>query len=229
MTLLIKTNNICKKYNSNINQFQLKPTSISFEKGKIYIIKGRSGSGKSTLLNIIGGIDRPTSGTVFFNNESFYDLSDNKQSEIRNKNFGFVFQSFNLIPELTAKDNISLPKHFNKNININDNKINRIAEELGIKHLLNSKPFQLSGGEQQRIAIARALITTPEIIFADEPTGNLDNLNSQNVAKLLIDLVSNRNVTLILVTHEENLIKHQHTKFFMHDGELKLEEGEDDA
>ena len=104
MSILLKANHISKKYNSNINHFELKPSSVSLEKGKIYILKGKSGSGKSTLLNIIGGMDRPTSGGVFFNNHSFYDLSDNEQSKIRSEKFGFIFQSFNLVPEMTVEE-----------------------------------------------------------------------------------------------------------------------------
>lgn len=224
MSTLMKANNICKKYSSSINHFELKPASISLEKGKIYVIKGKSGSGKSTLLNIIGGMDRPTSGSVFFNNNSFYDLADKVQSKIRSEKYGFVFQSFNLIPEMTVKENIELPRYFNKNLAIDDAKINNIAEELAIRSLLQSKPSQLSGGEQQRVAIARALITSPEIIFADEPTGNLDSSNSKVIAKLLVNAVLNRNTTLVLVTHEENLIEHEHVKLYMHNGELKLGE-----
>lgn len=224
MNILLKANNICKKYHSNANHFELKPSSVSFEKGEIYVIKGKSGSGKSTLLNIIGGMDRPTSGSVYFNNQSFYELSDKEQSRIRNEKYGFIFQSFNLVPEMTVKENIELPKFFNKNLLIDNVKISRLAEELGIKSLLNSKPSQLSGGEQQRVAIARALITSPEIIFADEPTGNLDSFNTQVIAKLLVEVVSSRKATLVVVTHEANLIDHPHIKLLMHNGELKTED-----
>lgn len=223
MSILMEASSISKKYNQNSNYMELLPTSIKIEKGLIYVIKGKSGSGKTTLLNILGGIDKPTSGIVYFNQRSFYDLSDKDQSKIRNEKYGFIFQAFNLIPELTVFENIELPKHFNHDIKINKSDIVKLSEELGINALLNKKPFQLSGGEQQRVAIARALITNPEIIFADEPTGNLDSTNSKIIADLLVRIVAIRETTLVIVTHEEHLIENKHIKLTIHNGELKVE------
>lgn len=224
MDILIEAKMICKKYNPNSKYMELAPTSLNIEKGKIYVITGKSGSGKTTLLNILGGIDTPTTGHVNINHKSFFDLSDTEQSKIRNQQFGFVFQTFNLIPELTVFENIQLPKHFNHNLKINYSDIEELSKRLGIDLLLHKKPFQLSAGEQQRVAIARALIVNPDIIFADEPTGNLDSENSKNIADLLVTSVVKRNTTLVIVTHEECLIHHEHIKLYMSNGTLRMEE-----
>lgn len=224
MSIILEASSISKKYNPNSTQIELLPASIKIKKGVIYVIKGKSGSGKSTLLNILGGMDKPTSGKVFIGPSSFYDLQDNEQSKIRSQKFGFVFQSFNLIPELTVYENIELPKHFNRFLKIDKSSILDLAEELGIFRLLNKKTFQLSGGEQQRVAIARALITNPEIIFADEPTGNLDVANSKIIADLLTGIVVTRKASLLIVTHEERLIEHEHIKLTLHNGQLNVED-----
>ncbi|PWW00871.1 putative ABC transport system ATP-binding protein [Paenibacillus cellulosilyticus] len=224
MTELMKAVNICKKYVPSSDSMELRPQSLSLEKEKIYVIKGKSGSGKSTLLNILGGIDRPTLGSVYYNGQSLYDLPDKEQSRIRNENFGFVFQSFNLIPEFTVKENIILPKYFNRYSNITPASISRMAEEMGIGSLLNRKVYQLSGGEQQRVAIARALITDPEILFADEPTGNLDSETSKVIVNLLTRTVTSRRATLVVVTHEEKLIDCEHTDLTISDGKIKVED-----
>jgi putative ABC transport system ATP-binding protein len=222
MSLLIEADGITKKYNQYSNHTELLPTSLKIHKGMIYVIKGKSGAGKSTLLNILGGMDRPTSGKVFIHNRSFYDLSDHEQSKIRSRTFGFIFQSYNLIPELTAFENIELPKHFNRELKIDSSSIKNLSEELGIAHLLNKRIYQLSGGEQQRVGIARALITNPDIVFADEPTGNLDAMNSQIIVNLISKHVILRRTTLVMVTHEEGLIKENHKELTIHNGKLKV-------
>ncbi|MEK5066104.1 ABC transporter ATP-binding protein [Cytobacillus sp. FSL R5-0596] len=173
---------------------------FSISKGEISIIEGKSGSGKSTLLSILGGMEQPTKGKVYYNNHSLYDLSDYEQSKIRGEKFGFIFQSFQLIPELTAKENIELPLEFIGN-NKSEWKVFELAEELGIKYQLDKKPPFLSGGEQQRVAIARALITSPEVIFADEPTGNLDENTSKVIVNLLTKLCLQQHVSLVVVTN----------------------------
>ncbi|WP_028562871.1 ABC transporter ATP-binding protein [Paenibacillus pinihumi] len=223
MVTILRANNISKKYNPDSINYELQSTSISLEKGITYVIKGKSGSGKSTLLNILGGIDRPTSGSVFFKNRSFYDLSDKEQSKIRNKEIGFIFQNFNLIPELTIEENIELPKYFSKALEITSHSIKQISEELGIFQLLKKKPFQLSGGQQQRVAIARALITNPEIIFADEPTGNLDDFNSRNISNVLCNIAMKKETTVVIVTHQKNLIDYKHVGIVLEDGILSME------
>lgn len=220
MSVILKAEGISKIY---ANQHHvIKPTSFEIEKGEIYVIEGKSGAGKSTFLSMLGGIEEPTLGKVYFKNQSFYDLSDIKQSQIRGYSYGFVFQSFNLIPELSVKENIELPKVFNKNAKNKMNTLN-LAEKLQINGLLHKKPYQLSGGEQQRVAIARALITAPEIVFADEPTGNLDNQTTKVIVDYLTKLTSTHGIALVIVTHERNLINSPHYLFKMSDGKLEVE------
>lgn len=199
----------------------IKQANISLEKGKVYVIEGKSGSGKSTLLSMLGGLEPPTYGKIMFKGKSFYDLEEDEQATIRGKSFGFVFQSFNLIPELTVKENIELPIHFitDKNLILNIQDLTKVLE---IDKKLNHKPAYLSGGEQQRVAIARALITNPEIIFADEPTGNLDYKTTKIIVDLLSKLNIERQITLVIVTHERGLINIPHTKFEMKDGQLRV-------
>lgn len=219
MSVLLTAKNINKTF-SNVHTI-IKQANISLEKGKVYVIEGKSGSGKSTLLSMLGGLEPPTKGKVMFKGKSFYDLEENEQATIRGKSFGFVFQSFHLIPELTVKENIELPIHFitdkNHILNIQD-----LTKILKIDKKLNHKPAYLSGGEQQRVAIARALITNPEIIFADEPTGNLDYKTTKIIVDLLSKLNIERQITLVIVTHERGLINIPHTKFEMEDGQLRV-------
>jgi ABC-type lipoprotein export system ATPase subunit len=222
VTYIIRATDITKKYNKNSNQNVLKTTQFSIEKGVIYVIEGKSGSGKSTLLNILGGMEKPTQGKVYYKNDSLYDLNDIKQAKIRGEKFGFVFQSFQLIPELTVKENIELPLQFIDNPK-NSRNVQELAEELGIISQLHKKPTFLSGGEQQRVAIARALITSPEILFADEPTGNLDQVTSKIIVDILTRLCIQQHVSLVVVTHEKQLFNHPHNLYTMQDGKLKAE------
>ncbi|USB33580.1 ABC transporter ATP-binding protein [Paenibacillus sp. YPG26] len=225
MTVILKATGISKKYKALTNSAVISHCSIEIEKGKTYVIKGKSGSGKTTLLNILGGIDKPSSGSVYYQGRSFYELSDNEQSRIRNEDFGFIFQSLNLIPELTVYENIELPRFFNRSCKISGSDISNIASEIGIGSLLHRKTYQLSGGEQQRVAIARALITSPNIIFADEPTGSLDASTSKIIAELLTRTVKIREVALVLVTHEEKIIEEDHIELTINDGKIEtLEE-----
>ncbi|WP_152656083.1 ABC transporter ATP-binding protein [Oceanobacillus sp. CFH 90083] len=198
---------------NNIN-FTIKP-------GSIHVIEGKSGSGKSTLLSIMGGMEEPTAGEVLLDGKNIYKASDQVQSEIRAVEFGFVFQSFHLLPELTSRDNILLPTQFNEEQNSRLN-LDNIAKGLQIERLLDSKSMYLSGGEQQRVAIARALINNPSIIFADEPTGNLDEQTSNIVIDFLLNLNKLYHTSLVIVSHQKNLIKTTHTKYFMTDGEIDL-------
>lgn len=220
MAFILETEKISKKYNlsNTVNEFETE--SLKIKHGVIYLVKGKSGSGKTTLLNMLGGLDKPTEGIVKFLGKSFYDLSDTKQSKLRNENYGFVYQHYNLIPELSVYENIKLPFYFNRKTIHTDEEIFNIAEELEIKKLLDKKAMQLSGGQQQRVAIARALITKPQIIFADEPTGNLDTETSKKIANLLVNTVKKRNATLILVTHEEQLIEYEHTLIRVDSGKI---------
>ncbi|WP_026907597.1 ABC transporter ATP-binding protein [Paucisalibacillus globulus] len=219
MSILLNANEISKTFSNEL--VVVKPTSFKIEKGKIYVIEGKSGSGKSTFLSMLAGIENPTLGKVLYRNHSLYELTDNEQAQIRGKSFGFIFQSFHLIPELSVKENIELPLMFNqieKKLNTTE-----LAERLEIEKLLDKKPFLLSGGEQQRVAIARSIITLPEIIFADEPTGNLDYETTKKIVNLLCKLSSDYGLSLVIVTHEKNLIKSNHHLYTMQNGELKVE------
>jgi putative ABC transport system ATP-binding protein len=220
LSAILRTSEISKTFLNN--QTVVKPTSIEIKKGKIYVIEGKSGSGKSTLLSMLGGLEQPTQGKVYFNNRSFYELSDQEQAQIRGCSFGFVFQSFNLLPELSVKENIELPLIFNENTQQKLN-VKELAERLYIDSLLHKKTSLLSGGEQQRVAIARALITLPDIVFADEPTGNLDHYSTKVIVKLLTELNAKYGISLVIVTHEKNLIDTPHTLFTMKNGELRME------
>lgn len=220
MSIILRAEEISKSFNTYNNHLAVKTSSFIVRKGDIYVIEGKSGSGKSTFLSIIGGLEKPSKGKVFFDNKSFYDLTDNEQSWIRGKSFGFVFQSFQLVPELTVKENIELPLNFIKTTtNILD--VYELANDLEISKHLDKMPGYLSGGEQQRVAIARALITCPEILFADEPTGNLDQETSKLVINLLTKLSLKNNTSLIIVTHEKNIIKEHHYLYRMDEGVLK--------
>jgi ABC-type lipoprotein export system ATPase subunit len=222
VSVIIRATNISKKYNTTSTQSELKPMDLSIKQGQIYVIEGKSGSGKSTLLNILGGMEKPTFGSVYYKDRSIYDLPDNDQAKIRGEKFGFIFQSFQLIPELTVKENIELPLQFNARLK-NRKRVNELAEGLGIQSQLHKKPTFLSGGEQQRVAIARALITSPEIIFADEPTGNLDEGTSKRIVEILTTLCVQQHVSLVVVTHEKNLFDHPHNLYTMYNGKLQAE------
>lgn len=221
MSVILKAEGVSKNYSKD--HYVIKPSNFEIKKGEIYVIVGKSGAGKSTFLSMLGGIEKPTHGKVYFNNQSFYDLSDEQQSKIRGSSFGFVFQSYNLFPELTVKENIELPRVFNDNLKDSIDTL-ALAEKLQISHLLDKKPYQLSGGEQQRVAIARALITTPEIVFADEPTGNLDEKTTEDVINYLINLTLTHRIALVIVTHEKNLIKQRHHLFRIENGQIKKEQ-----
>ncbi|KZZ83140.1 ABC transporter [Bacillus sp. SJS] len=219
-TGILKATGITKKY-SQVHKNVLESTSFSIEAGSIHVIEGKSGSGKSTFLSIIGGMEYPSSGKVYYKNESLYDLSDSKQAVIRGKKFGFIFQSFQLIPELTAWENITLPLMLMKRTDRFEERVKELAVELGISSQLDKRPSFLSGGEQQRVAIARALITEPEIIFADEPTGNLDQTTTRSIIKLFTKLNKEKKLSIVIVTHEKNLFEAPHQLYTMKNGVLE--------
>lgn len=194
------------------------PATFMFEPG-VNIIVGKSGSGKSTLLNMLGGLEIPTSGNVYFGDKDLYDLNVDLAA-IRRQHFGFIFQSYNLIPELTVQDNILLPLYLTQK-KVASSIFKDIIPVLGLSKKLNQKPELLSGGEQQRVAIARAIIHKPTVIFADEPTGNLDCENSEKVINLLITLVKKYKTTLLLVTHDKELLNNADAIYKMEDGTLE--------
>ncbi len=200
---MIELKNINKSYGS---LEVLKNINLTIEKGEITAIVGPSGAGKTTLLQIAGSLDLPTSGDVLYDNMALTSLSDTKLAEFRNKNIGFVFQFHELLPEFTARENVALPALI-AGIKRKDayNEADRLLSSLGLQERLNHLPSELSGGEKQRTAIARALINNPRIIFADEPTGSLDTHNREEIQNSIITLRKNDGYTFLIVTHDPSL------------------------
>ncbi|HSP89194.1 MAG TPA: ABC transporter ATP-binding protein [Ignavibacteriaceae bacterium] len=219
--IILKAQNINKTYHTvkNVNLEILKSISIDIEENKISVIIGASGAGKSTLLHILGGLDKPDSGEVIFNSTKIQNLSDDKLAKFRNNNIGFVFQFHHLLPEFTALENIMIPQMIN---GISENKSSQRAklllDETGLTERANHKPAELSGGEQQRVAVARALANDPQIILADEPTGNLDSQNSFIMQELFKNLKKKFNKTFVIVSHNLDLISLADNLYEMKDG-----------
>ena len=197
----------------------LKDINLEIEEGSIVTIKGPSGSGKSTLLSIIGTLDNADSGKILINGQNIKD--ELNIDKLRNKNIGFVFQFHNLISELTLEENVCLPKMIANDL-INKNEINELFEYFNLKDRMNSFPNDLSGGEKQRIAVMRAIINNPSIIIADEPTGNLDQENALKMTSLFQKLNTEKNLTIVIATHDENVFNIGHKKYSLVDGSLKL-------
>lgn len=199
----------------------LKGVSFELDEGKITMIVGASGAGKSTLLHILSGLDYPDSGTVKIKDTDIFKLSDEKLSAFRNKNIGFVFQFHHLLPEFDALENVSIPMMINgKTITQAKQESENILELVGLSDRIHHKPSELSGGEQQRVAVARALANNPSIIFADEPTGNLDSFSSTKIHELFKELNNKLNLTFLIVTHNPELVKISDNIFEMKDGLL---------
>ena len=202
---LLEVNNICKTYGSGETAVHaLKKVSFSVPKGEYVAIVGESGSGKSTLLNMIGALDTPTSGKVVIGGKEIFSMNDNRLTDFRRRNIGFIFQAFNLIPELTVEQNIIFPVLLD--YQKPDRKyLEELLTVLNLKERRNHLPSQLSGGQQQRVAIGRALITRPSLILADEPTGNLDTQNSSEVIALLKEASRKYEQTIIMITHNRSI------------------------
>ena len=219
--IILKAKNIFKSYQTvkNVRLEILKSVYVDIEEQKISVIIGASGAGKSTLLHIMGGLDRPDSGEIIFNDTSIHNLSDEKLAKFRNNNIGFVFQFHHLLPEFTAAENVMIPQMIN---GIPENKAfergKKLLNEIGLSGRINHKPAELSGGEQQRVAVARALANDPQVILADEPTGNLDSQNSIILHELFLDLKSRLNKTFVIVTHNKDLISLADNLYEMKDG-----------
>lgn len=215
---MLKATNIYKNYGILP---VLKGVDITIEKGEIVSIVGSSGAGKSTLLHILGTLDKADSGEVIVDNSRISDLSGKKLAAFRNKNIGFVFQFHHLLPEFTALENVCIPGWI---AGTNKKKVNDKAVELltilGLSNRLENKPQQLSGGEQQRVAVARALINNPLIVMADEPTGNLDSKNAQELHQLFINLRNQFSQTFLIVTHNEELAQMSDRTLHMKDGKM---------
>ncbi len=205
---MIKVKNLSKSFN---NQLVLDNISIDINKGDFISIVGASGAGKTTFLNILGtieGYDKNPKTSILFNNFDITNLDDNKLSSFRNKEIGFIFQFHQLLPELNAQENILLPSMIGKRSEKESiENLNKLSNILEINNILNKKPEFLSGGEKQRVAVARALINSPSILLADEPTGNLDSKNAEKIQKLFKKINSQLNVTIVLVTHNKAFSK----------------------
>lgn len=210
----------CANIHKSYEQLQvLKGVSLEITKGDLVCIVGPSGAGKSTLLHIIGTLDKADSGTVTINNQQISSLKDNELSDFRNQYLGFVFQFHHLLPEFTALENVSIPAFIaKKNEAETKKRAKELLDFLGLKDRLNHKPNELSGGEQQRVSVARALMNQPLVILADEPTGNLDTERSEELHQLFFDLKKEFNQTFIIVTHNDLLADKADKKFVMKDG-----------
>ncbi|MCC0685300.1 ABC transporter ATP-binding protein [Clostridioides sp. ZZV15-6383] len=219
MTIL-KVENLNKVYGKNENELHvLKNINLNIEENKFIAVVGASGSGKSTLLNCMAGLDKPTDGKVYYNNEEISNMTDGKLADIRINNFGFVFQNFNLIPVVNVYENIIMPSLL-ENRKIDKKYLEKLLERLQIKDKIKKFPNELSGGQQQRVAIARALINKPKIIFADEPTGNLDTKSTEEVMSILRECVNDYNQTLIMITHNDIIAREADICIKIQDGTI---------
>lgn len=220
MASILKCENLSKSYRDGSKtipvlqdlQFDIKP------KERVAIV-GKSGSGKTTLINLLGGLDKPTQGQVYFESQDIHKMSDRKRGLLRNELFGYIFQFHHLLAEFTALENVAMPLLIRKeDISVVKQKCAQALEQVGLGHRMTHKPSQLSGGERQRVAIARALVTKPKCVLADEPTGNLDRQSSESVYELMMNLSKDVDTSFIIVTHDEDLA-------FRMDRVLRLEDG----
>ena len=223
MDIVLEAKNLTKVYGSGEGTVHaLRGVSVGIERGSFTAIIGKSGCGKSTLLQALGGLDAPTSGQVLLEGQSLYDLPDDELAWLRRTKLGFVFQAFNLLPEYTIRDNILLPLMLDKKA-VDEAYLKFLTERLGLADLLHRQPGQLSGGQQQRAAIARALIVHPAVVLADEPTGNLDRKNSEEVFSLIRAVAAEQHQTVVHVTHDPDLAQAADRILEMEDGEIRLD------
>lgn len=221
--ILLSCEHISKTYEkSRIRTKVLKQINLEFQKGSMNLIYGKSGSGKTTLLNILAGLDQASEGNVFYLGRRYGSMSESELASLRGLNFGFVFQAYHLIPRISIEGNILCPSDINGK-QYDKEYYQFLIRELGIEKLVKKMPYELSGGEQQRVAIARAMLLKPKIVFADEPTGNLDTENTKVITELFQKLNKEHNTTFIIVTHEENLIEQCDQVIRLKDGEIQVE------
>jgi len=218
---IIKTENLTKIYKiEDLETKALIDINLRIEKGDFVAIMGPSGSGKSTLIHILGALDLPTKGKYFLDNQDISKLSDDKLAEIRNKKIGFVFQAYNLLPRISALENVIIPMEY---ANIKDNekeeRAKKLLELVGLSDRLNHPPNKLSGGQQQRVAIARALVMDPAIILADEPTGNISSIQAKEIMSIFQKLNKNGH-TIIMITHEADIAKYAKKIIYIKDGKI---------
>jgi putative ABC transport system ATP-binding protein len=216
--IVIESKNLVKTYRmGKISVEALCGVSLQLQRGEVVAIMGPSGSGKSTLMNILGCLDRPTSGEYILDGENVSRLSDNKLAVIRNRKVGFIFQSFNLLPRVTAMENVELPLRYS-GVNHHRQRARQALEAVGLGDRVKHRPSELSGGQQQRVAIARALVNNPAIVMADEPTGNLDSKSGREIMDLLLSLNRERQMTVIIVTHDPSIASQTQRVIRLRDG-----------
>ncbi len=225
MSALVEIRDICKVYNPGENEVRaLDHVSVTIDKGEFVAIIGQSGSGKSTLMNMLGCLDVPTSGTYMLNGQDVSKMSDDELSDIRNQEIGFIFQGFNLIPNLTARENVELPLIYR---GVSRGKRSELAikalEKVGLSHRMEHKPSEMSGGQQQRVAIARAIAQAPPVILADEPTGNLDSHSTAEIMNILRELYEEGR-TVILITHDNEIAARAKRVIKIKDGQIESDE-----
>jgi putative ABC transport system ATP-binding protein len=219
---LVKLENVTKLYRSGVSEYHaLKGIDFTLDKGEIIAIIGASGSGKSTLMNILGFLDRCTTGHYYFSGKNVSQLHDNELAQIRNQKIGFVFQSFFLLPRLNALQNVMLPLFYRGvATEVAEEKSLRMLDKVGMKTFIKHKPNQLSGGQQQRVAIARALVGDPDVILADEPTGALDSATGQDVLNLFKELNQNEKRTIVIITHDHDVSRQCQRVVALKDGKM---------
>lgn len=218
----IDIRNVTKVYKvGSVEVNALRGVSLKIEQGEICCIVGRSGSGKSTLLNVMAGLEPVTSGEIVIANKHMERMTQSELIVFRQKHVGFIFQSFNLLPYYTAVENVAFPLSFRGVLPNKRNKLAReMLKEVGLESHMNHKPTQMSGGQQQRVGIARALVTNPDIVFADEPTGNLDSSTSDEVMHMIVDTLRKHNRTLVMVTHDPNMAEYADRVIHLLDGRI---------
>ncbi len=218
---LIELRNVTKTYDlGEVQVHALRETNLTIERGEYVALIGPSGSGKSTLMNTLGCLDRPTSGSFLLDGQEVVTMSRDQRADIRNQKIGFVFQNFNLLSRTSAEENVELPLMYTKHVSASARRkrARELLNMIGLGDRLDHHPSQLSGGQQQRVAIARALINEPRILMADEPTGNLDTRTSQEVIELFAKLNQERELTVIVVTHDQEIAKHAKRTIVLRDG-----------
>ena len=226
MEAILQAKEISRTYHTgSVDVPALKQCSLEFGKGEFTAIIGKSGSGKSTLLRILGSMDKPDEGEVYIDDINIGELNDKQLSKLRREKIGFVYQNYSLIPEYTAYENIVLPVVLD-NQDIDEDDVNDLLESLQIEHCRDKFPEQMSGGEQQRVAIARALIMHPAVVYADEPTGNLDAESAENVAAMLSLAASKYKQTIVMVTHDKQMAEYADRIFNIVDGHVITDVGE---